>query len=158
LEITLDVARLPHRAHFTARFSDPASWQRTSVTAWHFLQRNSKSGIVLFKTSAPNGEGTRLNYSTTDKNVKSCKPNRKVKYSWVSYGVKHELLTYFRSSVVPHGQREREVVLSLWTKYSGLPTGTGRRPDPKTSVPTVQVVQVGQLVPVVPKVSNVSDG
>ena len=79
-------------------------------------------------------------------------------YSWVSYGVKHELLTYFRSSVVPHGQREREVVLSLWTKYSGLPTGTGRRPDPKTSVPTVQVVQVGQLVPVVPKVSNVSDG
>jgi hypothetical protein len=61
-----------------------------------------------FQTSAPNSERTRLNYSTTDKNVKSCKPNRKVKYSWVSYGVKHELLTYFRSSVVPHGQlRER---------------------------------------------------
>src|SRR5262249_16863341 len=49
LEITLDVARLPHRAQFTARFSDPALWQRTSVTAWHFLQRNSKSGIVLFR-------------------------------------------------------------------------------------------------------------
>src|SRR5262245_52546099 len=49
LEITLDVARLPHRAQFTARFSDPAPWQRTSVTAWHFLQRNSKSGIVLFR-------------------------------------------------------------------------------------------------------------
>jgi len=78
LEITLDVARLPHRAQFTARFSDPAPWQRTSVMAWHFLQRNSKSGIVLFKTPAPNGERTRLNYSTTEKNVKSCKPNRKV--------------------------------------------------------------------------------
>src|SRR5882724_625959 len=71
LEITLDVARLPHWAQFTARFSDPALWQRTSVTASHFLQRNSKSGIVLFKTSAPNGEGTRLNYSTAEKNVKS---------------------------------------------------------------------------------------
>ncbi len=81
LEITLDVARLPHPAQFTARFSDPAPWQRTSVTAWHFLQRNSKSGIVLFKTSAPNGERTRLNYSTTETNVKSCKPNRKVKFS-----------------------------------------------------------------------------
>jgi hypothetical protein len=81
LEITLDVARLPHPAQFAARFSDPVPWQRTSVTAWHFLQRNSKSGIVLFKTSAPNGERTRLNYSTTDTNVKSCKPNRKIKLS-----------------------------------------------------------------------------
>jgi hypothetical protein len=49
LEMTFEVARLPHRAQFTARFSDPAPWQRTSVTAWHFLQRNSKSGIVFFK-------------------------------------------------------------------------------------------------------------
>src|SRR5215831_9938493 len=49
LEITLDVARLPHLAQFTVRLSDPAPWQRTSVTARHFLQRNSKSGIVLFK-------------------------------------------------------------------------------------------------------------
>jgi hypothetical protein len=56
LEITFDVAPLPHRAQFTARFSDPAPWQRTSVTASHFLQRNSKSGIVLFKTSALNGK------------------------------------------------------------------------------------------------------
>jgi len=45
------MAALPHRAQFTAGFSGPALWQRTSVTAWHFLQRNSKSGIVSFKTA-----------------------------------------------------------------------------------------------------------
>jgi hypothetical protein len=51
LEITFVMATLPHWAQFTAGFSDPAPWQRTSVTAWHFLQRNSKSGIVSFKTA-----------------------------------------------------------------------------------------------------------
>jgi hypothetical protein len=65
------MARLPHRAQFTAWFSDLPPWQRTSVTAWHFSQRNSKSGIVLCKTSVPGGERTRFNYSTTEKNVKS---------------------------------------------------------------------------------------
>jgi hypothetical protein len=55
LEITFDMATLPHRAQFTAGFSDPAPWQRTSVTAWHFLQRNSKSGIVPFQTSTASG-------------------------------------------------------------------------------------------------------
>jgi hypothetical protein len=82
LEITLDVAKQPHRAQFTARFSDPAPWQRTSVTAWHFLQRYSKSGIVLFKTSAPNGARTQLNYSTPEKNVKSSNDTQVFRSAW----------------------------------------------------------------------------
>ncbi len=45
LEIILDMARLPQRAQFSACFSVPAPRQSTSVTAWHFAQRNSKSGI-----------------------------------------------------------------------------------------------------------------
>jgi hypothetical protein len=48
-EMTLAVARLPHCSQVTAPVAGWPLEQNTSVTAWHFLHRNSNIGMATRK-------------------------------------------------------------------------------------------------------------